>query len=136
MADYRFRIKGTGDDTDTCECCGTRIKRAVVLVPLDADGNEFGDVVYYGTSCAARALGRTRAWVTGQAAAAQRKREELIERAQEWLEVYGPVEHAPPREKFRVFVLERNNRPRKGETVSEAVARLLEEARAILAAEL
>ncbi|MFG3287324.1 hypothetical protein ACGF3G_00680 [Streptomyces sp. NPDC048179] len=129
-----FTIKGITDDTDRCEHCGTRIRRAVALMPLDADGSEDGDVVYYGTTCASRALGRKTAWVTNQARAAQAKWEQQAERAREWLAAYEPVEFAPVREKFRVFVVERNNTVRPGETVTDAVAGLLASARAILAA--
>ncbi|MFD0035561.1 hypothetical protein ACFVJK_46810 [Streptomyces sp. NPDC127172] len=129
-----FTIKGITDDTDTCECCGTRIKRAVALMPLDIDGNEDGDVVYYGSTCAGRALGRKTAWVTGQARAAQAKWEADAERAREWLAAYEPVEFAGVREQFRVFVRERNNTVRAGDTVTASVARLLAHARAILAA--
>ncbi|MFE5037089.1 hypothetical protein [Streptomyces sp. NPDC056683] len=129
-----FIIKGINDDTDQCEHCGTRIKRAVALMPLDADGNEEGDVVYYGTTCAGRALGRKSAWVTSQARAAQAKWEADAERAREWLAAYEPVEFGSTREKFRVFVLERHNRLREGESVSRAVAGLLATARATLAA--
>lgn len=129
-----FTIKGITDETDRCECCGTRIKRAVALMPLDIDGNEDGDVVYYGSTCAGRALRVKTAWVTGQARAAQAKWEADADRAREWLAAYEPVENASVREKFRVFVLERNNPLRAGETVSSAVAGLLAHARAILAA--
>jgi hypothetical protein len=129
-----FTIKGITDDTDRCECCGTRIKRAVALMPLDVDGNEDGDVVYYGTTCAGRALGRKTTWVTNAARGAQAKWEADAERAREWLAAYEPVENAPVREQFRVFALERNNKLRAGETVTSAVAGLLATARAILAA--
>lgn len=129
-----FRIKGIVDDTDTCECCGTRLKRAVALMPLDADGNEDGDAVYYGTSCAAKALRWSTTRVTNTARAAQARWESDAERAREWLAAYEPVEFGSTREKFNVFVLERHNKLRQGESVSRAVADLLAHARAILAA--
>jgi len=130
-----FIIKGINDDTDTCGCCTRRgLKRVVALMPLDVDGNEEGEVVYYGTACAARALGRKSTWVANQAAGAQAKWEQDAERAREWLAAYEPVEFGSTREKFRVFCLERNNTVRPGETVTQAVAGLLASARAILAA--
>lgn len=46
------RILGTTDDVNTCDCCGrARLKVTVALV---LDGAI--DPVYFGTSCAARAL--------------------------------------------------------------------------------
>ncbi|MFH8805223.1 hypothetical protein ACH4F6_37735 [Streptomyces sp. NPDC017936] len=130
----KFTIKGITDATDTCECCGTRIKRAVALMPLDVDGNEFGEVTFYGTTCAGKALGRKTAWITNQATAAQREREAEVERAREWLAAYGPVEFGSTSEKRRVFCTERGNTLREGESVSRVVAGLLATARLTLAA--
>ncbi|MER7488728.1 hypothetical protein ABTY20_23045 [Streptomyces sp. NPDC126497] len=129
-----FTIKGITDATDTCECCGTRIKRAVALMPLDEDGNEFGEAVYYGTSCAGKAVGRKTAWVTRRATAAQRERDAEVERAREWLAAYGPVEFGSTLQKRRVFCTERGNTLRAGESVSRVVAGILATARATLAA--
>jgi hypothetical protein len=129
-----YTIKGITDTVDACEHCGTRIKRAVALMPLDADGNEWGEVTYFGTQCAGRALGKKTAWVTNTARGAQVKRDDAVWWAREVLAAYEPVEFAPVREKFRVFALERNNQLRAGETVTTAVAGLLASARAILAA--
>ncbi|GAA3078868.1 hypothetical protein [Streptomyces glomeratus] len=76
----KWTIKGIVDDYDTCGCCGRRgLKRTVAFMPLDADGKEDGtaeDVVYYGTSCAAIALGWTRGKVTDTARAAQAERDQ------------------------------------------------------------
>jgi len=53
----RFRYIGTTDDLTECEQCGrVDLRCTVVLEVLDADGNGEG-VTYYGSSCAARALG-------------------------------------------------------------------------------
>lgn len=53
----RFRYIGTTDDTTTCEKCGkTHLRTTLVIQPLDRDGNDDGDVLYYGSTCAARAL--------------------------------------------------------------------------------
>ena len=55
-----YRIKGTTDDVTNCELCGkVELKGTVMLAPLDADGNEVGEVSYFGTSCAAKAAGWT-----------------------------------------------------------------------------
>lgn len=53
----QYRYLGTTDDTTACEQCGKiELKSTVVLQPLDLDGNPEGDPVYYGSTCAARAL--------------------------------------------------------------------------------
>lgn len=53
-----FRYVGIVDDVTTCERCGKpELKATTVVQPLDADGNADGDVLYYGSTCAARALG-------------------------------------------------------------------------------
>jgi hypothetical protein len=55
-----YKIKGTTNDVTTCELCGRpELKGTVMLAPLDVDGNEDGDVSYFGTSCAAKASGWT-----------------------------------------------------------------------------
>lgn len=55
-----FRIKGTTADVTACDCCHRRgLRKTVALVPLDRDGMEDGEVTYYGTGCAAKALGRS-----------------------------------------------------------------------------
>ncbi len=55
-----FRIKGTTADVTACDCCHRRgMRKTVALVPLDRDGMEDGEVTYYGTGCAAKALRRS-----------------------------------------------------------------------------
>jgi len=54
MTRPRFTVAGITDERDVCDCCGrANLKRTVVL----DDGEEFR---FYGTSCAAVALGRDR----------------------------------------------------------------------------
>jgi general stress protein YciG len=54
----RWRYLGTTDESVICEKCGKDdLRSTVMIVPLDADGNDDGDVTYYGSTCAARALG-------------------------------------------------------------------------------
>lgn len=57
-APARWRYLGTTDESVTCEKCGKdELRSTVMIVPLDAEGNDDGDVTYYGSTCAARALG-------------------------------------------------------------------------------
>lgn len=52
-----FRYIGITDECVVCEKCGKPgLKSTVILAILDADGNA-EDATYYGSSCAARALG-------------------------------------------------------------------------------
>ncbi|GGN96438.1 hypothetical protein GCM10011579_097920 [Streptomyces albiflavescens] len=132
-----WTIKGITDDFTTCHCCGRRgLKRTVALMPLDADGNEDGtaeDVVYYGTACAATALGWTQGKVTETGHASQRERDERDAYARRIISLYAPVESAPVRDQARVFY-GRNRRQRNtGVKATEEMAQLLAEARATLA---
>lgn len=61
-----YRVHGTTDDTDTCEVCGKiELRSVVMLMALDADGNA-DELIYAGTTCAARLLAKrgTRATAT------------------------------------------------------------------------
>lgn len=74
----KFTVLGINDDETTCEHCGRcGLKRTVALGVLDAEMNQTGEVVRYGTGCAATALrhGATKMTVTKLEQAA-----ELIER--------------------------------------------------------
>jgi hypothetical protein len=52
-----FRYIGITDECTECENCHKpELRSTVVIMPLDADGNDEGDPVHYGSSCAARAL--------------------------------------------------------------------------------
>ncbi|WP_369147106.1 hypothetical protein [Streptomyces sp. R44] len=82
-----YKILGTTDDVTTCELCGRdELKGTVTLCPLDVDGNEDGDAVYFGVSCAAKAAGWTQREVrAGVKAADTAKREaERAERDAAW----------------------------------------------------
>ncbi|MFE0678681.1 hypothetical protein [Streptomyces sp. NPDC058867] len=133
----KWTVKGIVDDYDTCGCCGRRgLKRTVALMPLDADGNEDGtaeDVVYYGTSCAAAALGWTQGRVTDAARAAQAERNQRDGYARRMISIYVPVEFAPVRDKARVYYGRNQHQRDTGVKASEEVARLLAKARATLA---
>lgn len=105
-----FRVKGTTDDVTECELCGRQeLKGTVVLAVLDEDGNEEG-VVYYGSSCGAKAAGWTTKEVRDAAKAADRAAHEAkLARIREegarfcdardaWLaENYGPDALTHPR---------------------------------------
>jgi hypothetical protein len=55
----RWRYLGTTNDVVDCQregCPQTDLSHTVVIMPLDVDGNDDGDPVYYGSTCAARAL--------------------------------------------------------------------------------
>lgn len=53
----KFRLLGVNDDASTCTLCGrTNLKRVAWLAPLDADGNEDGEAMAYGTDCAGNLL--------------------------------------------------------------------------------
>lgn len=52
-----YRYIGITDETTTCECCGkANLRSTVVLSLLDTDGNH-EETAFYGSTCAARALG-------------------------------------------------------------------------------
>ena len=56
----RFRYLGTTDDVVDCQREGCRqvgLSHTVVIMPLDADGNDDGEATYYGSTCAAKVLG-------------------------------------------------------------------------------
>lgn len=58
MAAARFRYIGTTDDCTQCEQCGkSELKNTVIIMPLAEDGSDDGKRCYYGSTCAALALG-------------------------------------------------------------------------------
>lgn len=68
-----FRVRGTTNDVTDCEQCGrTELRGTVVLQPLDAEGNDDGDVCYFGSSCAAQAAGWTQREVKARVKMADR----------------------------------------------------------------
>lgn len=53
----RFRYIGTTSDVVECENCGkVDLRATVIIMPVDAEGNDEGEPTYYGSTCAARAL--------------------------------------------------------------------------------
>lgn len=73
----KYRFIGTTDSVTTCDCCG----RTGLKVTVCIHNEETGDELYFGTSCAAKALRIPSKEVTAGAKAADRAREEA-ERAQ------------------------------------------------------
>ena len=52
-----FAVLGANADETTCHCCGRQgLKLTVALAVLDDESNQTGEVVRYGTGCAATAL--------------------------------------------------------------------------------
>ncbi|WP_338704383.1 hypothetical protein V2W30_41405 (plasmid) [Streptomyces sp. Q6] len=124
-------IKGVVDDTDTCECCGrTNLKRVVALMPLDADGNEEGDVSYYGTSCAATALRWTHTRVANTARAANARANSRDEWARSAISRYARWEFATVREQAAAWF---SCNAHDSGPASERIYKLLADARAQLA---
>lgn len=69
---------GTTNDVTSCELCGrTDLHHTIVLVPLDADGNDAGAPVYYGSECGSRAAG----WKQSEVVKAARTADEAAARA-------------------------------------------------------
>lgn len=80
MSKLRVEYFGITDECGTCECCGkTNLRKAVMLFVLDADGNR-DELVYYGTTCAAKALSVRPTQVTRMAEEANRERLEKLDR--------------------------------------------------------
>ncbi|MCX5206104.1 hypothetical protein OG897_32420 [Streptomyces sp. NBC_00237] len=127
----RWVIKGVTDDCTTCDCCGrSNLKRTVALIPLDEDGNEDGDAVYYGTACAAMAMRRRTTSITNAANAARAESSGRDEHAREVISVFGPFEFATAMEQADVWW---SRNPRQIErSPGEYIAEMLTRARAQL----
>jgi hypothetical protein len=75
-----FRVGGTTDEITTCDQCGREdLKDTVIMIHLDADGEDDG-TSYMGRDCAAKAAGWTQAKVRKLATAAGRAAKEKAER--------------------------------------------------------
>lgn len=74
----KYTLAGITDEVDTCECCGRKdLKRTVALA------DETGEVVFYGTECAAKALEIPAADVTKGARKAQRETDRRAQAARQ-----------------------------------------------------
>ncbi len=88
---------GTSDEITTCECCGKAGLKLTVALDVD------GEVVHYGTTCAARATGLPVREIKAGAKSADEAREEASRKVREaknrahqiawarWLEEKAPV---------------------------------------------
>ena len=53
-----YKLIGINSESETCEKCGkSNLKRVMLLVPVDGDGNVAGDVMHVGMDCGATMLG-------------------------------------------------------------------------------
>jgi len=77
----KYTYLGTSDEVTTCDCCGkSELKSTVAISDDDA-----GETVYFGSTCAAKALKVQLADVKRGTAAADRAKEEAKRAAQEVL---------------------------------------------------
>ena len=90
-----FRFIGITDESTTCDHCGKEdLARTVMLATLDADGNAEG-LVYFGTTCAGRALAArwgvkmTRTAIVNAAESAELERRAADRDARQLLGHYG-----------------------------------------------
>lgn len=76
MAAYVFgmRFLGTDDTVNTCECCGRTDLKSTVAIETDG-----GDILHYGTTCAARALKTTAKIVKSETAKADEANRKAIQ---------------------------------------------------------
>jgi roadblock/LC7 domain-containing protein len=87
-----YRVHGTTDDTDTCEVCGKVELRSVIMLAVIEAGEETGELIYAGSTCAARKLAKrgkrvTASRVRDASAAAAR----VMVRAQEFADEMAPL---------------------------------------------
>lgn len=94
----KFRYIGITDERIECEKCGKpNLKSTVVLAILDEDGNE-EEITYFGSSCAAKALGVHGGGprVLQAARAAQAELESQVRHARGMLAAYNLPESGEP----------------------------------------
>lgn len=124
---------GTTDEITTCQICGKpELKGTVILGILDADGN-VEEVVYAGSTCAARRLGghTTATQIRNAAAAADLKRRRAVEFAREQLSWWEPIEGN--RVAIRELYFGANPSARGNVNAIERVTEILRSAREIVA---
>jgi hypothetical protein len=144
-----FRFLGTTDECVDCQregCPKMDLKYTVAIMPLDKDGTDEGEATYYGSSCAARALGFTgkgaaREVLNAARGAAYRTRANA-EDARRMLKIYGLPETGEPtvdemRGAVRLYIRNHYNISRScretGLTVSDMVRDMITRKRAALA---
>jgi hypothetical protein len=78
MKNTTTRFLGTTDDVTTCDCCGKTGLKSTVALSIDG-----GDAVYFGVTCAARAIGSTVKVVRAETKTADDAREAAEKQARE-----------------------------------------------------
>lgn len=73
------RLLGTTNDKDTCDCCGRTDLKLTYAIEFDGAG----DVRYYGSECAAKALKGTQKDVKAAAKQIEAERAQLVKDEQE-----------------------------------------------------
>lgn len=97
-----LKLKGSTREVRSCDKCGrAELAGTMILIAVNEVGEEYGDRLYYGTSCAATALKVSRAKIKQTVAVLDRQRlQELFQEATgawmkrraDWLaEHYGPA---------------------------------------------
>lgn len=81
------KFLGTTDDVTTCDCCGRKDLKSTVALDLGE-----GDQVYYGVTCAARALALPPAYIRAASRKADRAKADAKARAdrQAWDDAQAP----------------------------------------------
>lgn len=145
-APARWRYLGVTDESTECEKCGkTELRSTVMIMPLDIDGNDEGDPVYFGSSCAARALSVRGGGKAVLAAANGARLRTLMNAhdARRMLRIYGDLPETGPlteeqrRAGVRAYI--RNNRgvqaaiARDGGTVTDRLLEMLARKQAAIA---
>ena len=92
----RFTFLGTTDEVTTCDCCGKADLKLTVAIMDD----ERGETLYFGTTCAARALKIGVKEVKAGAAAADRAKAEA-RRAEQ------AAKHAAEMSRWRAYLIAR-----------------------------
>ena len=75
----RFTYLGTSDEVDACDCCGKSDLKSTVAI----QDNDSGETLYFGTTCAARALKQTVKEVRAGTNVADRAKAEAERKARE-----------------------------------------------------
>jgi hypothetical protein len=123
-----YTIRGTTDDVTTCQVCGKpELRGTVILGILDADGNT-EDILYAGTTCAAKKIGGTTGPKVGKsAAAANYRRQQAVDLARQQLSWWEPIED--DRAAIRELYFRANPSARGNVNAIERVAEILRSAR-------
>ncbi|MGA3562645.1 hypothetical protein [Melissospora conviva] len=131
-----YKVMGIVNDITTCDCCNRRgLRRTVALMPLDIDGTPDGEVTYFGTGCAATALGTTNSAVIKRAMVADARRAEIRRAARRDLPELRAMLALPIKERSQAYLARfRNYALGNGVTIPIDLAARIARAEADLAA--